>query len=77
MTAPTTTTITRTTTETKIGRKNLHKTIVHGEVVVDLSRSGSFPLSQVPTSSSLDWIQTSQRPMSVDSHVLELFYTRD
>lgn len=73
MTPPTPTT----TTDTKIGRKNLHKMIVHGEVLADLSRSGLFPLNRVPTSSSLVWIQTSQRPMSVDSHVLELFYIRD
>ena len=65
---------TTTTTDTKIGPK---KMIAHGEVLADLSRSGLFPLNRVPTSSFLVWIQTSQRPMSVDSHVLELFYTRD
>jgi len=74
MTARTPTT---TTTDIKIGRKNLHKMIVHGVVLAGLSRSGLFPLNRVPTSSSWVWIQTSQRPMSVDSHVLELFYIRD
>ena len=41
------------------------------------SRNVSYPPSQVLTSSSLGWIQTSQRPMSVDSYVLEYCYIHD
>ena len=41
------------------------------------SRNVWYLPSQVPTSSSLVWIQTSQRPMSVDSYVLEYCYTHD
>ena len=41
------------------------------------SRNVWYLPSRVPTLSSLVWIQTSQRPMSVDSYVLEYCYTHD
>jgi hypothetical protein len=51
-----------TTTVTKIGQL--------AGVLAGTTRNASCPPSPAPTSSSSVWTQTSQRPMSVDSHVL-------
>lgn len=61
--------------DNKIG--TMGRMTVRGVAQLDLSRNVSYLPSQVPMSSSLVWTQTSQRPMSVDSHVLDSFFNRD
>ena len=73
--------ITMPTHTTTIDKTNGFKTtpkmsVLVGEVL-GFQRSALCLLSRAPMSFSSDWTQTSQRPMSVDSHVLDLFYIRD
>jgi len=66
------------TTDKAIGLTIMDKRTALEQVVPRVpSRNVSYPPSRVLTLSSLDWIWTSQRPMSVDSYVLEYCYTHD
>jgi len=65
-----------TITDIMTGLKTMGMRIALGEAQA-LSRRNVLHLpSQVPMSSFSVWIQTLQRPMSVDSHVIDYFVTK-
>ena len=66
------------TADRTIGLTTMAKRTGLGQVALRVqSRNVWYLPSRVLTLSSLVWIQTSQRPMSVDSYVLEYCYTHD